>query len=218
VDTGRVKDEGIEKQLNAIADVQIKRSGTIKVSTAVLVDRSGSMHEAIEIGKRVSAMISGVTESDLHVVVFDDAPMGIKSEGKTLTDWEKAFKPVRPGGQTSIGCALQFLLTKKQAVEQIVVVTDEGENAHPMFTDVYAQYVKAMSVTPHVVIIHVGSMGTTFRDNLKRAGIAFDLYTPAGDDYYGLPGLVTLLSRKSKLDLIMEIMDYPLAKRRPFGS
>jgi hypothetical protein len=214
--TGRIKDEAIEKQLNDIADVQIKRGGTIKVPTAVFVDRSGSMNTAIEVGKRVAATISGVSESDLHVVVFDDAPMGIKSEGKALSDWEKAFKPVRPGGNTSMGCALEYLLQKKQAVDQIVVVTDEGENAHPLFTEVFDRYKNAMKVTPHVIIIHVGSMGTTFRDNLKGAGISFDLYTPLGDDYYGLPGLVTLLSRKSKLDLVMEIMDYPLAKRIPF--
>jgi hypothetical protein len=214
--TGRVKDEAIEKQLDAIADVQIKRGGTIKVPTAVLVDRSGSMNEAIEIGKRVSAMISGVTESNLYVVAFDSAPMGIVSEGKTLSDWEKAFKPVRPGGNTSMGCALEYLLKKKQLVEQIVVVTDEGENAHPMFTEVFDRYKAEMGVVPHVVIIHVGSMGTTFRDNLDAAKISYDLYTPTGNDYYGLPGLVTLLSRKSKLDLVMEIMDYPLAKRVPF--
>jgi len=118
-----------------------------------------------------------------------------------------------------MGCALHYLLAKKKLIEQIIIVTDEGENATPMFTDVYAQYIKTMSISPHVVIIHVGGGGdNTFSQNLKRAGISFDTYTPAGDDYYGLPGLVTLLSRKSKLDLIMEIMDFPLAKRKPFGN
>jgi hypothetical protein len=218
VSTGRVQDEGIEKQLNDIADKQIKKSGIIKIPTAIFVDRSGSMSEAIEVGKRVAAMVSGVIEADMSVVVFDDAPMEIKSEGKTLSDWERAFKPVRSGGQTSMGCALDFLLKKKQYVEQIVVVTDEGENAHPLFSEAYARYTKAMNVTPHVIIIHVGSPDTTFRANLQKAGISFDVYTPAGNDYYGLPGLIMLLSRNSKLDLIMEIMDYPLATRRPFGE
>jgi len=218
VNTGRIQDEAIEKKLDEIADNQIKRGGTIKVPTAVLVDRSGSMHEAIKVGKQVSAMISGATESDLYVVAFDSAPMGVQSEGKTLSDWEKAFKPIRPGGNTSIGCGLEYLLKKKQLVEQIVVVTDEGENAHPMFTEVFARYRETMKVTPHVVVIHVGDMSTTFRDNLQTAKIAFDLYTPAGNDYYGLPGLITLLARKSKLDLVMEIMDFPLAKRVPFRA
>jgi hypothetical protein len=34
-------------------------------------------------------------------------------------------------------------------------------------------------------------------------------------DYYSLPNLVPLLSRPSKLDLLMEIMEYPLPERRP---
>ena len=35
----------------------------------------------------------------------------------------------------------------------------------------------------------------------------------AGDDY-SLPNLVPLLSKPSKLDLLMEIVEYPLPKRR----
>jgi hypothetical protein len=34
-------------------------------------------------------------------------------------------------------------------------------------------------------------------------------------DYYALPNLVPLLSRPSKLDLLMEILDYPLPARKP---
>jgi hypothetical protein len=34
-------------------------------------------------------------------------------------------------------------------------------------------------------------------------------------DYYALPNLVPLLSRPSKLELLVEIMDYPLPKRQP---
>jgi hypothetical protein len=218
VSTGRVKDEAIEKKLDEIADVQIKRGGTIKVTTAVFVDRSGSMTAAIEVGKRVSATISGVTEAPLYVVAFDSAPAEVKAQGKTLSDWEKAFMPIHPGGNTSIGCAIDYLLRKKILVEQIVVVTDGGENAHPWFFDSFAQYKKAMNITPHVVVIHVGTVSRTFVNSLAEAKITFDEYKPDGNDYYGLPGLIALLSRRSKLDLIMEIMDYPLLKRVPFRN
>ncbi len=34
-------------------------------------------------------------------------------------------------------------------------------------------------------------------------------------DYYALPNLVPLLSRPSKLDLLMEILEYPLPVRKP---
>ena len=216
VGTGRIKDEGIAKKLDDVADVQVMKTGTIKVPTAVFVDRSGSMSEAIEVGKSVSALISGVTTADLYVVAFDDSPMEIKSTGKTLSDWERAFKPVRPGGSTSMACALRYLQAKKMVVEQLVFITDEGENCSPNFAAVYPEYCKAFNVKPHVVVIHVGGPDNTFTTSLKRADIPFDLYNPKSKDNYSLPGLVTLLSRKSKLDLVMEIMDVPLPKRKAF--
>jgi hypothetical protein len=218
--TGRIKDEAIAKKMDDVADAQVMKTGTIKVPTAIFVDRSGSMSEAIEVGKRVSALISGVTTADLYVVAFDNSPMEIKANGKTLSDWERAFAPVRSGGNTSMACALRYLHAKKMIVEQIVVITDEGENCNPTFAAVYPDYCKAFNVTPQVVVIHVGGIpgqpDTTFSTSLKRAGIAFDLYTPNAKDNYSLPGLVTLLSRKSKLDLVMEIMDVPLLKRKAF--
>jgi hypothetical protein len=221
INTGRIKDETIIAQLDKIADVQVKSKGTIKIPTAIFVDRSGSMRIAIEAGKHCAALVSGATEANLYVVAFDTLPMEIypvsarpKDRTTTLTDWEKAFKPVMPGGSTSMGCALEYLRQKKMYAEQIVVITDEGENAGPMFTDVYSRYAEEMKVKPHVIIIRTPNSGETFSNNLKKAGISYDIYSPNGADYYGLPGLIPLLSRASKLDLLMEIMDSPLPTRK----
>lgn len=214
--TGRIKDEAVLKQLDKVADIQVKKSGVISDPIAVFVDRSSSMREAIEVGKSTAALISGATVAELSVVAFDTTPMEVVSEGPSLSDWEKAFRPVRPGGCTSMGCALSYLLMKKRVVETIVVITDEGENSSPMFTSVYHRYEKEMGKSPNVVIIHVGSQGTTFSSNLKSANIDFDMYTPAGGDYYALPGLIPLLAKTSKLDLVMEIMETPLLSRGVF--
>ncbi len=218
--TGRVTDEAISKQLDEVADVQVKKSGVISVPTAIFVDRSGSMNIAIEVGKKCAALVSGVSVTDLHVVAFNNTPVEVVSQGRTLTDWEKAFAPIHSDGGTSIGCALDLLLRRKTLVEQIIVITDEGENAAPFFHDVYKRYTETMKVTPHVVVINVTDAGRgadhTFTDFLKNAKITFDVYKPEKSDYYGLPGLVTLLSRKSKYDLVMEIMEVPLLQRKDF--
>lgn len=215
--TGRIKDEDTLKQLDKVADVQVRKSGVISVPTAVFVDRSGSMDEAIKVGKSVAALISGATISELSVIAFDTQPMEIVAKGNTLTDWEKAFLPVRPGGATSMGCALSYLLKKERVVENIVVITDEGENSNPLFTKVYEDYAKKFNTRPNIVIIHVGnSYSNTFSQNLKRAEIEFDMYTPTGSDYYSLPGLIPLLAKTSKLDLVYEIMDFPLLTRKEF--
>jgi arsenate reductase-like glutaredoxin family protein len=218
VKTGRIKDEEILKEMDEVADAQVKKNARISVPIGVFVDRSGSMSEAIEVGKNVAALVSGATVSDLYVVAFDNMPMAIEAKGNTLTAWEKAFKPVRPGGSTSMGCALDLLLRKKQLVETIVVITDEGENAKPAFSTVYKRYEKEMGVSPNVVVIKLNDRWNqnTFSNNLKASGIEFDKYTPNGSDYYGLPGLIPLLAKKSKLDLVYEIMDTPLMKRGAF--
>ena len=215
--TGRIKDEEVIAQMDKVADAQVKKSGQISVPTAIFVDRSGSMSEAIKVGKSAAALISGATVADLTVVAFDSTPMEVVSKGTSLTDWENAFRPVRPHGSTSMGCALNYLLVKKKVVESIVVITDEGENCNPSFSMVYDRYVKEFNVRPNVVIIHVGGYGDhTFSTNLKRAGIEYDTYTPAGNDYYALPGLIPLLAKTSKFDLVMEIMDTPLISRGAF--
>jgi len=214
--TGRIKDEETLKQLDRVADSQVKKSGVITEPTAVFVDRSGSMHEAIKVGKSVASLISGATVADLSVIAFDIMPMEIVPKGRTLTDWENAFKAVRPGGSTSMGCALDYLMKKNKVVESIVVITDEGENSNPFFFRVYETYVQKFNVRPNVVIIHVGYPENTFSQSLKKAGIEYDMYTPAGNDYYSLPGLIPLLAKTSKLDLVYEIMDTPLITRGDF--
>lgn len=212
--TGRVTDESVLTQLDQIADKQIKKSGTIKLPTGIFIDRSGSMNEAITTGKNIAATISGVMDADLHVVAFDTIAQLIKAKDNTMTSWEQAFKPIRAGGGTSIGCALDFLIRYKLYVEQIIVVTDEDENGSPKFSDVYSKYVDEMKISPLIIIVRVGRITPRFSQSLKAKNIVYDVYEPEGNDYYGLPGLIPMLSRNSKLDLVYEIMDFPLPQKK----
>jgi len=214
--TGRIKNEETIKKLDAVADAQIQRKGTIDAPIAILVDRSGSMEKAIEVGKRVAAMVSGASSSAVYAVAFDTAPMEIVSKGKTLTDWEVAFKPIKAGGGTSIGCGLEYLNRKKLLVEQIIIITDEDENENPRFHDVYQDYASKMGIRPVVNIISMRSSKTfvSFENELKKIKCEFYRYEPDGKDYNSLPGLLPFLIRKSRTDVLYEIMDYPLFKRR----
>ena len=91
------------------------------------------MQTAIEVGKRTGAMIAGICESPLFVYAFDSMPYPLAAVGNSLTSWEKALSGVRAGGNTSCGCGISALIREKQKVEQIVIVTDEGENHSPPF-------------------------------------------------------------------------------------
>jgi hypothetical protein len=205
-------DEDTLARLEKVTNEQVKRRGVITRPTALFVDKSGSMEHAIELGKRLAALISGITQADLFVYAFDNIPYPVTAQGKELTDWERAFQHIKAGGGTSIGAPLEVMRKKRQIVDQIIVVTDEGENAAPYFGEVYKTYCRELAVMPNVVIVRVGSYCNWLESQLKGQQAPVETFTFAGD-YYSLPNLVPLLTRPSRLDLLMEILDTPLPVR-----
>lgn len=199
-------------KLERITDEQVKKRGKIAKPTALLVDKSGSMEHAIELGKRIAALVSGICEAGLFVYAFDTVPYPVQASGSDLSDWERAFQHVKAGGSTSIGAPLEALRLKKQVVEQILIVTDEQENTAPYFAEAYAAYRRDLNVAPNVVIVKVGHATDWLEQKLRGQQAQVDTFTFVGD-YYSLPNLVPLLSRPSRLELLLEILDTPLPKR-----
>ncbi len=205
-------DDDTLARLEKVTNEQVKRRGVITRPTALLVDKSGSMQNAIELGKRLAALISGITQADLFVYAFDNIPYPVTAQGQELTDWERAFQHINAGGGTSIGCGLEAMRKKRQIVDQIIIVTDEGENAAPYFGEVYKTYCRDLAVMPNVLIVRVGGYCSWLENQLKGQQAPVETFTFAGD-YYSLPNLVPLLTRPSRLDLLMEILDTPLPVR-----
>jgi hypothetical protein len=205
-------DEETAAALAAVTDEQVKRRGTIRRSTALLVDKSASMTEAIEVGKQVAALISGIAEQELLVYAFDTAPYPIKARGREISHWEKAFRHLSAGGCTSIGCGVEAMRRAGKQVEQIVVVTDEGENRAPYFAEAYESYCSELGVKPDVVIVRVGTSFGYLEHALLHQKIPVETLTFKGD-YYALPNLVPMLTRPSRLDLLIEILETPLPTR-----
>jgi hypothetical protein len=181
-----------------------------------MIDKSGSMHQAIEIGKQLGSMISTIMDADLHAYAFDTMPYRIEAKGQSLADWENALRGIRAGGSTSCGCPIAAMLRASQYVEQIIMVTDEGENSSPAFLTSLEEYSNKMNVRPSIFMLRCGDK--TFRhriltDRAMRAGYDVQEYDFDGD-YYALPGLIAYLTKPSKLELLMEIMETPLPVRK----
>jgi hypothetical protein len=211
-------DEVIAAQLAQITEQQVKKHGQIKVNTALLVDKSGSMSRAIEVGKQIAALISGITLAKLFVYAFDTLPYSITAKSHHLSDWEQAFRYIKAGGNTSAGCALEIMRKRQQLVEQIILVTDERENAAPYFLSSYQIYQTTFNKQPHVFIIKIGNGAhPQIEEQLKAAQIPVDSFHFTGD-YYSLPNLVPLLCQPSRLDLLLEIMAISLPNRLDFNS
>jgi hypothetical protein len=203
----------VRRKLDQVADRQVKARGRIKRPTALLIDKSGSMELAIELGKRIGAMISSVSEAALYVVAFDTMAYPIENAGTELAAWEAALRGIKAGGGTSVGCAVEYLRFKKLYVEQLIVVTDEGENTAPLFVDSLQKYRQEMKADPSICFVKTPGATAHLEDKCRQAGVTADAFQFSGD-YYALPNLVSLLSRPSKLELLMEIMEYPLPSRK----
>lgn len=203
----------LRKSLEDVADAQIKAKGRIKRPTALLVDKSSSMQQAIELGKRIGAMVSTVCDSDLFVYAFDTMAQEIAPQGSDLASWERAFRGITADGATSCGVALKLLERKRKYVEQIIMITDEEQNTPPAFLPSLREYCTALAASPSLVIVRTPGGSDMIAKECQREGVAVDVFQFSGD-YYSLPNLVPMLARPSKLELLMEIMEYPLPERQ----
>jgi hypothetical protein len=206
-----------QPELKELIDRKLDEAkGSIKRPTALLIDKSGSMAVAIELGKRLGAMISAVCESELYVYAFDTIAYPVQRPRAGVADlqsWHEALAGINAGGGTSCGVALETMRLRKQYVEQIILVTDEGENTGPLFVPTLQKYSAELNAMPNVCIVRTPGSGSGVEKQCRAAGIPVDTFQFSGD-YYALPNLVPLISRPSKLELLMEIMEYPLPKRK----
>lgn len=205
-----------EELVEALQDVSTERllnKGMIERSTALLIDKSASMESAIEVGQHLGATIALLCVRGLLVYAFDSIPYAIDTpDSDQLDDWQTAFRGIRASGQTSIGASLRWMRMRKQRVEQIVLVSDGEENTAPYFVDELKLYQEELSVYPSVILVKLRSDRELLEGRCQRAGIPLDVYRFVGD-YYSIPNLVPLLTRPSRLELLMEILSFKLPKR-----
>lgn len=205
-------DQDLRGALEDVADSQVKSKGRIKRPTAIFVDKSSSMNAAIELGKRIGAMVSAVAESDLFAYAFDTMAYEITATGDSLAAWETALTGINASGCTSCGIAFRNMVRNRLYVEQVVMITDEGDNTAPGFVQGYREYAAALNCEPAVTIVRTPGATDYVEQQCRQAGMEVNVFQFAGD-YYALPNLIPLLTQPSRADLLMEIMAFPLPER-----
>jgi hypothetical protein len=203
---------GFEAQLDEVADARLKAQGKLRRSTGLLVDKSGSMEVAIDTGNRIAAMLSSIAQKELYVYAFDTMAYEITSPTRDWAGWKKAFEGIHANGETSVGVSLELMRRRKQAVEQLIIVTDEEEYNPPFFVESYLKYRQELKVSPTITFVKVPDSTTKLEQQCKRAGLPYSVFEFTGD-YYALPNLIALVEPPSQLDLLLDIMEWPLPKR-----
>lgn len=207
-----VGDTVLATKLHALQEKQLDASARIEGDWLVLGDKSGSMAQAIEIARQVSAILSRMVKGKVYLVFFDTDPVFYDVTGKTLDAITALTRGVHASGGTSIGCGLKLLVERGLGVDGIAVVSDGGENQLPFFMTAYAAYQKRFSQDPSVYFYRTLGDLNVFTRRLAQAQIdvsEFDLTGPS--DYSSLPNIVQTM-RVGKYGLLDEIMATPLRR------
>jgi hypothetical protein len=210
-------DSETEQKLTEITDQRVAAKVEIKRPTALFVDKSGSMSQAIEVARQLASLIGAVTSAAFYVYAFDTAAFEIKvkvpaGQRAALSDWEKAFQFIKANGGTSLGVAATQMLKNKIYTEQWIFVTDEGENTAPYLVNAWKEYCEKMQVAPSIIIVQVGGSNERFAQGLQAQGVELTRYQFSGDGY-SIVNVLPLLAAPSKSELVELIMNYALPER-----
>jgi hypothetical protein len=203
----------LAEALEAVTEAQVASGRKITRPTALLIDKSGSMNVAIEVGRQLGALASAICAADLFAYAFDTVAYPVQPKGDSLADWEKALAGIHAGGGTSCGVALEWMRRQQQRVEQIVMITDEGENTAPRFQDAYPAYADELKARPAVILVKVGQASNLLEQACAALGVAPQVFEFRGD-YYALPNVIPMLTYPSLMEMVMEVLNYPLPQRK----
>lgn len=205
-----IGDEELSEKLRGLQERQIQKQAGIEGNWLVLGDKSGSMAEAIEVSRQVSATLAKFVKGRVQLMFFDVMPRGLDVTGRTYDDILKATKQVTAGGGTSVGCGLQWAVDSKVEFDGIAIISDGGENNPPTFAAAYASYKRVLDKEPTVYFYRTKGEPDSLSGRLKQADIdvqVFDLTSKT--DYYSIPNLVQSM-RTNRYGLVQEIFDTPL--------
>lgn len=219
-------DEETRQIVQEVTDSQMKFHGEIGMRTALLIDKSGSMTDAIEIGKQLGAAIAQSCKKDNPPVtyLFDNMPTLVKWTDKdgditAKSAWDNKLAMFRANGGTAPAEVIKAMISKKTIVDQMVLVTDEGELNDGDFAAQLKKYEANIGVLPSIVIVRIGRNRTNIMEtSLRKVHANVDVLACDTIDSVSIPNLIQLLSKKSVFDLVQEILSLDLPTRADWDS
>jgi hypothetical protein len=207
-----VGDKKLAKKLERVQEEQIDKKGGIDGDWLILGDRSGSMHQSIEIARHVASILARQVKGQVHLVFFNERPVYFNVTNKSFEQIKKDTSRVHASGGTSVGCGLDMIRDKNLLVNGIAICSDGGDNTAPLFHETYKKYCAKMGIDPAVYLYHVPGDPNDLSIYCQDAGIQLEQFKIGRDvDYYSLPQLA-LTMRTSRYALIEEILETKLLK------
>ena len=157
--------------------------------------------------------------------MFDSKPTRIQwrdvdGDVTQKSNWDNKLKMFRANGGTSPGTAIRAMMDHKPdsiVVDQVVVVTDEGENSSGVsFATMIRNYEKRVGLLPFVSIVRVASpygKNDRMTRSCEAMGIEVDAIDCTNIDQISMPNLIQRLARQSMFDLVQEVVGRELPTR-----
>lgn len=215
----RVSAQGANEEVQAAVDeakqTSVAQGSRIESNLLILVDKSGSMHQAIDIAVKFGSHIAPFCDGELMVVAHNTEGRIInvpKEQSDQLKAWEDAFKGIRAGGGTNHQRGLEKALEAGFMPQSIVLITDGEENSG-YFANIVETFAERNLIEPNIVMIRVGGENNSrIVTTMNNTSIRFSEFVFDGD-YYLFDQVVALLGGPAAKSLIQRILDTELPKR-----
>jgi hypothetical protein len=220
-----VEDEGLKTMLRELQERQIqaqKDSGRgIDGDWLVIVDRSSSQEQSLELGAHVGAAIAKFVTGRVWLVFCATDVHPVEVTGKTLEEIKHATRFIIASGATSYGVGLAWAIDKKLSLDGVAIIGDGGENTAPMFASAHNAYAERFKKDLPVYFYqtytsqrHANNPGgdpRLFGSYMNRLSIPFTTYdfTSGKVDYYSLVNVVQTMN-VSRFGVVEKIMACPL--------
>ncbi|HUK91734.1 MAG TPA: hypothetical protein VLZ81_15125 [Blastocatellia bacterium] len=193
--------------LDNVSDFRVQNMA-INRRTALFIDRLDRDQQSAGIGRRIASALSALATSSLYVYAFDSAACAQEHQNDSEPADGGLAGRQAVAEQAAIGAPLFDMRRKGHVVDQIVIVTEGREDRSPRFADALAEYRRALSVNPSVVVVRVGDFAYAFEDSLRASRVAV---RGLGFDGPGsLSRLISVLATPSRLDRLVDRIESPV--------
>jgi hypothetical protein len=198
-----VRDDKIREKLEEAADHAARKAveeatSELEVEVMFLIDKSGSMDQAIDKSKEaLSKILAGFPLEKLHIAAFDTMGTVLEPKASSRVAVQHMLSPIKAGGGTMHSAAVRALhqagVRKPTGGKLIVIVVgdeagERGETLAQTFTDL------GYSVDAMALLLSARYRGSTVRDCARHLGIPYsEVGADQFDDPYHVPRVLRAL-------------------------
>lgn len=222
-----VRSRDLAEKLEEAADNAARKAveeatAELDVRVMFLIDKSGSMTEAIEHSKRaLSKILAGFPMDKVHIATFDTMGTVLTPKAPTRAAVQHMLAPIKAHGGTSHSAAVQAInragVKIPESAKLIVIVAgDEAGERGAVLADTF----RRMSYRVDAMALMVSSnyRGSTVRDCARTMGVPYsEVAADQFDDVYHVPRILSALldapimrSPGATFGLVERVMKTPL--------